>query len=215
MGRGEAALHAGFVLRVPLAPTLRGGPVAPVSQMWKPRPRAARARPVRRPAFGGSRGAKGGAEQQGVLGRRGDCRGRTRRRGPGPGRRCPASAPPAAAEPPRRPRPSRGTAALTAHVSAPPSASSSLLPFGFVCVRGPGESFSNRDNQHSISRTAALKVKCKAMVFICRSLSLSLNMHLFKEALAESKQLITYGFMEPARAGVISFHTWRSRVLSL
>lgn len=40
-------------------------------------------------------------------------------------------------------------------------------------------------------------------------------MHLFKEGLAESKQLITYGFMEPARAGLISFYTWNQRSVPL
>lgn len=102
-GAGRGGAERGLRSPRPSRPDSAGRPCRPRFTDVETEAASARARPVRRPAFGSSRGAKGGAEQQGVVGRRGDCRGRTRRRGPGPGRRCPASAPPAAAEPPLRP----------------------------------------------------------------------------------------------------------------
>lgn len=104
-GAGRGGAERGLRSPRPSRPDSAGRPCRPRFTDVETEAASARARPVRRPAFGSSRGAKGGAERQGVLGRHGDCRGRTRRRGPGPGRRCPASASPAAAEPPRRPRP--------------------------------------------------------------------------------------------------------------
>lgn len=98
-GAGRGGAERGLHSPRPSRPDSAGRPCRPRFTDVETEAASARARPVRCPAFGSSRGAKGGAEQQGVVGRRGDCRGRTRRRGPGPGRRCPASASP--------PRPSR------------------------------------------------------------------------------------------------------------